>query len=47
MTARDEVKFAAYFRGHPRAQALGPPNMPVCVRAVALCRPGRIAKDPR
>jgi 5-methyltetrahydropteroyltriglutamate--homocysteine methyltransferase len=30
MTARDEAKFPGYFAAVPRAQALGPPTMPVC-----------------
>jgi 5-methyltetrahydropteroyltriglutamate--homocysteine methyltransferase len=31
MTARDEQRFPDYFTAVPRAQALGPPTMPVCV----------------
>jgi len=31
MTARDEQKFPDYFTAVPRAQALGPRTMPVCV----------------
>src|SRR5437763_361055 len=31
MTARDERKFAGYFEAVPRARALGPQTMPVCV----------------
>lgn len=31
ITARDETKFADYFRVNPRARPVGPPTMPVCV----------------
>jgi 5-methyltetrahydropteroyltriglutamate--homocysteine methyltransferase len=45
MTARDEVKFAAYFAAIPRAQALGPPTVPVCVEPLRYVGQADVRKD--
>src|ERR1700681_4736240 len=45
MTARDEVKFADYFAAIPRAQALGPPTMPVCVAKLRYVGQAELTKD--
>jgi 5-methyltetrahydropteroyltriglutamate--homocysteine methyltransferase len=45
MTARDEVKFAAYFAAIPRAQALGPPTMPVCTAPLRYVGQAELKKD--
>ncbi len=45
MTARDEVKFAAYFAAIPRARALGPPTMPVCVAKLRYIGQAELRKD--
>src|SRR5260370_19462364 len=45
MTARDEVKFADYFATVPRARALGPPTMPVCVAKLGYVRQPELQKD--
>jgi len=45
MTARDEVKFAEYFAAIPRAQALGPPTMPVCVAPLCYVGQTELRKD--
>jgi 5-methyltetrahydropteroyltriglutamate--homocysteine methyltransferase len=45
MTARDEQKFAEYFAAVPRAQALGPPTMPVCVEPLHYVGQAELQKD--
>jgi methionine synthase II (cobalamin-independent) len=45
MTARDEVKFADYFATVPRARALGPPTMPVCVAKLRYVGQVELQKD--
>jgi 5-methyltetrahydropteroyltriglutamate--homocysteine methyltransferase len=45
MTARDERKFAEYFAAIPRAQALGPPTMPVCVEPLRYVGHTELQKD--
>jgi 5-methyltetrahydropteroyltriglutamate--homocysteine methyltransferase len=45
MTARDEAKFAEYFAAIPRAQALGPPTMPVCVEPLRYVGHAELRKD--
>jgi 5-methyltetrahydropteroyltriglutamate--homocysteine methyltransferase len=45
MTARDEQKFAEYFAAIPRAQALGPPTMPVCVEPLRYVGHAELRKD--
>jgi len=45
MTARDEQKFADYFAAVPRAQALGPPTMPVCVAPLRYVGQAELQKD--
>jgi 5-methyltetrahydropteroyltriglutamate--homocysteine methyltransferase len=45
MTARDEQKFAEYFAVVPRAQALGPPTMPVCVEPLRYVGHVELRKD--
>jgi 5-methyltetrahydropteroyltriglutamate--homocysteine methyltransferase len=45
MTARDETKFAEYFAAIPRAQALGPPTMPVCVAPLRYVGQAELRKD--
>jgi 5-methyltetrahydropteroyltriglutamate--homocysteine methyltransferase len=45
MTARDEQKFAEYFAAVPRAQALGPPTMPVCVEKLRYIGQTELQKD--
>jgi 5-methyltetrahydropteroyltriglutamate--homocysteine methyltransferase len=45
MTARDEVKFAAYFAATPRSQALGPPTMPVCTAPLRYVGQAELRKD--
>src|SRR5262245_54778432 len=45
MTARDEVKFAEYFAAVPRAQALGPRTMPVCVAPLRYTGQAELQKD--
>ena len=45
ITARDETKFADYFRANPRARPVGPPTMPVCVEKLRYTGQGEIAAD--
>jgi 5-methyltetrahydropteroyltriglutamate--homocysteine methyltransferase len=45
ITARDERKFAGYFAANPRAQALGPPTMPVCVDKLRYVGQAELKKD--
>ncbi len=45
MTARDEVKFADYFANVPRARALGPATMPVCVAKLRYVGQVELRKD--
>src|SRR5712691_6741253 len=45
MTARDEVKFADYFATVPRARALGPATMPVCVAPLRYVGQVELRKD--
>ena len=45
MTARDEVKFADYFANVPRARALGPATMPVCVAKLRYVGQVELKKD--
>lgn len=43
--ARDERKFADYFAVNVRAQALGPPTMPVCVEKLRYVGQAELKKD--
>jgi 5-methyltetrahydropteroyltriglutamate--homocysteine methyltransferase len=43
--ARDEKKFAGYFAANTRAQALGPPTMPVCVGPLRYVGQAELRKD--
>jgi len=43
--ARDERKFAGYFAANTRAQALGPPTMPVCVGPLRYVGQAELQKD--
>jgi 5-methyltetrahydropteroyltriglutamate--homocysteine methyltransferase len=43
--ARDEKKFAGYFAANTRAQALGPPTMPVCVAPLRYVGQAELQKD--
>jgi 5-methyltetrahydropteroyltriglutamate--homocysteine methyltransferase len=43
--ARDERKFAEYFAANTRAQALGPPTMPVCVEKLRYVGRAELQKD--
>jgi 5-methyltetrahydropteroyltriglutamate--homocysteine methyltransferase len=43
--ARDEQKFADYFAANTRAQALGPPTMPVCVEPLRYVGQAELRKD--
>jgi len=43
--ARDERKFAGYFAANTRAQALGPPTMPVCVEPLRYVGQAELKKD--
>src|SRR5271156_1568002 len=43
--ARDERKFAGYFAANTRAQALGPPTMPVCTGPLRYVGQGELQKD--
>jgi 5-methyltetrahydropteroyltriglutamate--homocysteine methyltransferase len=43
--ARDEKKFAGYFAANQRAQALGPPTMPVCVEPLRYVGQAELQKD--
>jgi 5-methyltetrahydropteroyltriglutamate--homocysteine methyltransferase len=43
--ARDERKFAGYFAANTRAQALGPPTMPVCVEKLRYVGQAELRKD--
>jgi 5-methyltetrahydropteroyltriglutamate--homocysteine methyltransferase len=43
--ARDEKKFAGYFAANTRAQALGPPTMPVCVGPLRYVGQAELQKD--
>jgi 5-methyltetrahydropteroyltriglutamate--homocysteine methyltransferase len=45
MTARDERKFPGYFEAVPRARALGPPTMPVCVAPLRYVGQADLARD--
>src|ERR1700693_1703640 len=45
ITARDEAKFAEYFAAIPRAQALGPPTMPVCVAPLRYVGQAELHRD--
>jgi len=45
MTARDERQFPAYFEAVPRARALGPQTMPVCVAPLRYVGQADIARD--
>jgi 5-methyltetrahydropteroyltriglutamate--homocysteine methyltransferase len=43
--ARDEQKFPGYFSANQRAQALGPPTMPVCVAPLRYVGQADLKKD--
>jgi 5-methyltetrahydropteroyltriglutamate--homocysteine methyltransferase len=43
--ARDEKRFAGYFAANTRAQALGPPTMPVCVAPLRYVGQAELQKD--
>ena len=43
--ARDERKFAGYFAANTRAQALGPPTMPVCVAPLRYVGQADLRRD--
>jgi 5-methyltetrahydropteroyltriglutamate--homocysteine methyltransferase len=43
--ARDERKFAGYFAANTRAQALGPPTMPVCIEPLRYVGQAELRKD--
>lgn len=45
MTARDERKFPAYFEAVPRARALGPRTMPVCVEPLRYVGQAELQRD--
>ena len=45
MTARDERQFPAYFEAVPRARALGPQTMPVCVAPLRYVGQADLARD--
>ena len=45
MTARDERKFPEYFAAVPRAQALGPRTMPVCVEPLRYVGQAELQSD--
>ncbi|HVB17967.1 MAG TPA: cobalamin-independent methionine synthase II family protein [Stellaceae bacterium] len=45
MTARDVRKFPAYFDAVPRARALGPPTMPVCVAPLRYVGQADLKRD--
>ena len=45
MTARDERKFPGYFAAVPRARALGPPTMPVCVEPLRYIGQADLKRD--
>jgi 5-methyltetrahydropteroyltriglutamate--homocysteine methyltransferase len=45
ITARDEVKFAAYFAANPRARPVGPPTTPVCVDELRYVGQADLARD--
>jgi len=45
MTARDVRKFPAYFEAVPRARALGPPTMPVCIAPLRYVGQAELKKD--
>jgi 5-methyltetrahydropteroyltriglutamate--homocysteine methyltransferase len=45
MTARDERKFAGYFEAVPRARALGPQTMPVCVAPISYVGQADLKRD--
>jgi 5-methyltetrahydropteroyltriglutamate--homocysteine methyltransferase len=45
MTARDERRFPGYFEAVPRARALGPPTMPVCVAPLRYVGQAELQRD--
>src|ERR1700674_2249594 len=45
MTARDEAKFPEYFASVPRARALGPPTVPVCIAPLRYIGQAELGKD--
>jgi 5-methyltetrahydropteroyltriglutamate--homocysteine methyltransferase len=45
ITARDEIRFAAYFEANPRARPVGPPTMPVCVDRLRYVGQADLAAD--
>src|ERR1700736_5298363 len=45
MTARDERRFPGYFEAVPRARALGPPSMPVCVAPLHYVGHAELQRD--
>jgi 5-methyltetrahydropteroyltriglutamate--homocysteine methyltransferase len=45
MTARDERKFPRYFEAVPRAQALGPQTMPVCIAPLHYVGHAELQRD--